>query len=94
MACKYYINGLTLSKDEFLNYVKKQPLEESAKILGITATPSAPFITDTNAYVKLGLKVALKEAVKQGADKIAWTTGEQQNERYDLSKSVKSIQYA
>jgi len=51
-------------------------------------TPTAPFVTDTNAWTKLGLKVALKEAVKQGVDKIAWTTGEQQNERYDLSKSV------
>jgi hypothetical protein len=55
--------------------------------------PSAPFVTDTNAWTKLGLKVALKEAVKQGATKIAWTTGEQQNERYDLSKQVKDIQY-
>lgn len=91
MACKYYINGLTLSKDEFLNYVKKQPLEESAKILGIKTTPSAPFVTDTNAWTKLGLKVALKEAVKQGATKIAWTTGEQQNDRYDLSKQVDKI---
>jgi len=52
------------------------------------STPSAPFVTDTNAWTKLGLKVALKEAVKQGADKIAWTTGEQQNDRYDLSKQV------
>ena len=36
--------------------------------------------------IKLGLKTALKEAVAQGAERIAWTTGEQQNERYDLSK--------
>ena len=50
--------------------------------------PDAPFIKDTNATTKLGLKVALKEAVAQGADKISWTTGEQQNERYDLSKQV------
>jgi hypothetical protein len=54
-------------------------------------TPTAPFVMDTNAWTKLGLKVALKEAVKQGADKIAWTTGEQQNERYDLSKQVDKI---
>ena len=56
-------------------------------------TPSAPFVTDTNAWTKLGLKVALKEAVAQGIDKIAWTTGEQQNERYDLSKQVDYIQH-
>lgn len=53
--------------------------------------PQAPFVTDTNAWVKLGLKVALKEAVNQGADKIAWTTGEQQNDRYGLSKQVDSV---
>jgi hypothetical protein len=53
--------------------------------------PSAPFVTDTNSWTKLGLKVALREAVKQGADKIAWTTGEQQNDRYDLSKQLSSI---
>lgn len=54
-------------------------------------TPTAPFVMDTNAWTKLGLKVALKEAVAQGVDKIAWTTGEQQNERYDLSKQVNKI---
>jgi hypothetical protein len=91
MACKYKIDGLELTKDEFLNYVKKQPLKESSKVLGINATPSAPFVTDTNSWTKLALKVALKEAVKQGATKIAWTTGEQQNERYDLSKQVSKI---
>jgi hypothetical protein len=58
------------------------------------AIPTAPFVTDTNSWTKLGLKVALKEAVKQGADKIAWTTGEQQNERYDLSKQVDEITYS
>jgi hypothetical protein len=57
-------------------------------------TPSAPYVTNTNAWVKLGLKVALKEAVKQGADRIAWTTGDQQNERYDLRKQVDEIGYS
>ena len=55
-------------------------------------TPQSPFVTDTNAWTKLGLKTALKEAVKQGAERIAWTTGEQQDERYDLSKQVDAIE--
>jgi len=54
----------------------------------------APYVTNTSSWVKLGLKVALKEAVQQGADRISWTTGQQQNERYDLSKSVDSIKYS
>lgn len=57
----------------------------------IGMTPSAPFVMDTNDWVKLGLKVALKEAVAQNVDRIAWTTGEQQNDRYDLSKSVNRV---
>jgi hypothetical protein len=64
----------------------KEQISENEKAL-----PAAPFVTDTNAWTKLGLKVALKEAVKQGADKIAWTTGEQQADRYDLSKQVDRI---
>jgi hypothetical protein len=55
--------------------------------------PSAPFVTDTNAWTKLGLKIALKEAIRQKADVLAWTTGEQQNQRYDLSKQVDYIEY-
>ena len=43
---------------------------------------NAPFVTDTNAWTKLGLKTALKEAVKQGAERIAWSTGEQQFDRW------------
>ena len=58
---------------------------------GSSNVPLAPFVTDTNAWVKLGLKVAMQHAVREGATKIAWTTGEQQNERYDLSKQVDEI---
>jgi hypothetical protein len=59
-----------------------------------TSIPSAPFVMDTNAWTKLGLKYALKEAVAQGVDKIAWTTGEQQNERYSLEKIADEVRYS
>jgi hypothetical protein len=55
-------------------------------------TPSAPFVTDTNAWTKLGLKYALRHAVEEGATKLAWTTGEQQNSRYDLSKHIDNLE--
>ena len=63
----------------------KPLLEENTK--GGTIQ-QAPFVTDTNAWTKLGLKTALKEAVKQGAERIAWTTGEQQNDRYDKNRTT------
>ena len=56
--------------------------------------PTAPFVTETPSWVKLAFKVALKEAVKQNADVIAWTTGEQQNERYDLRKQIDEVTYS
>jgi uncharacterized protein YlbG (UPF0298 family) len=54
---------------------------------------SAPYVTNTKAWTKLGLKYALQNAVKEGAERLAWTTGEQQAGRYDLSKQVDSINY-
>ena len=75
------------AKQSFVDKYNKLE-RESSKM-----TPTAPFVMDTNAWTKLGLKVALKEAVAQGADKIAWTTGEQQNARYDLKKQVDNINY-
>ncbi len=35
----------------------------------------------------------LREAAEKGYDKLAWTTGDQQAERYDLSKEVSRIDY-
>jgi hypothetical protein len=74
----------------------KSEIEKTARLsLNVSdkgEIPTAPFVTDTNSWVKLGLKTAIKEAVNQGADKIAWTTGEQQNSRYNLSKQVDQLE--
>lgn len=35
----------------------------------------------------------LREAVEKGYDRLSWTTGEQQAERYDLSKHIGRVQY-
>lgn len=82
------------------SYETEQEAKQAAKDVGgnaikgrIGIAPTAPFIMDTNAWVKLGLKTALQEAVAQGADKIAWTTGEQQNDRYSLEKAADEIRY-
>jgi hypothetical protein len=40
-------------------------LEQTHNLMSV-GVPSDPFSSDTNMWVKLGLKVALKEAVKQG----------------------------
>lgn len=60
--------------------------------------PPAPFVSDannkaTNAYITLLMKKAVIEAVENNADFVAWTTGDQQADRYDLSKQVDTISY-
>ena len=50
--------------------------------------PSAPFEKN---WAELAMKRLLRYAAENGFDKIAWTTGDQQAERYDISKSVDNI---
>ena len=50
--------------------------------------PDAPFKT---TWHELTLKRAIQEASEKGYDRIAFTTGKTQAERYDLSKQVKNI---
>jgi hypothetical protein len=55
--------------------------------------PAAPFVGKTDAWVSLALKRIIKMAVDGGYDKVAFVTGEQSAERYDLSKQVDSLEW-
>ncbi len=50
--------------------------------------PDAPF---KKSWHELALKRAIQEAVDKGYDKLAFTTGKTQAERYDLSKQVDKV---
>ena len=52
--------------------------------------PDAPF--DKN-WQELCMKRMLRYAAENGYDRVAWTTGEQQAERYDLSNKINFISY-
>jgi len=60
------------------------------KLEGSRQVPDAPFRSTWHEFV---LKRLIREAAEKGYDKIAWTTGEQQADRYDLSKPVDAIKY-
>lgn len=51
----------------------------------------APFVTDTKAWTALAVRRVIAHAVENGFDGVFFTTGEQQAERYDLSKRVDKI---
>lgn len=58
-----------------------------------STTPTAPFVTDTKAWVSLAIKRMMRYAVDNGFDKVAINLGEVSNEWYDLSKQVDMVEY-
>jgi hypothetical protein len=75
------LNGEALS-----DWTRRKSEHESRGI------PLAPFVAKTEAWVGLALKRMIRYAVENGFDRVAWTTGEQQAARYDLSKQVESLE--
>lgn len=55
-----------------------------------TGVPDAPFKT---TWPELSMKRMIRYAAEHGYDQIAWTPGEVQAARYDLSKQVDHIEY-
>jgi hypothetical protein len=61
------------------------------KPIGSEPVPDAPYKKDE--WLKFSLKRMLRYGAENGFDKVAWTTGEQQSQRYDLSKHIDRIEY-
>lgn len=57
-----------------------------------SGVPDAPF-KNTSSWSLLAMKRAIRQAVEGGMDRVAWTPGEVQAERYDLAKQVDSVEY-
>lgn len=55
-----------------------------------SGVPDAPF---KKTWPELAFKRMVRWAAENGFDSVAWTTGEQQAARYDLSKAVNRIEY-
>jgi len=53
--------------------------------------PPGPFVDNTEKWTRLGLKRALIEAANGGYDRIAWTPGQEQADRYNLAKKVSRV---
>ena len=71
--------------------------EELKLLLGERASlgagvPDAPYKA-TDKWQGLAFRRTVKEAIDQGHDRIAWTPGAVQADRYDLSKQVKMVTY-
>ena len=64
----------------------RKPHEDAIKALGHnTGVPDAPY-KDTKDWTALALKRVMRHAANNNYDGVTWTTGDQQADRYDLSK--------
>ncbi|MBI5520199.1 MAG: hypothetical protein HY916_09080 [Desulfovibrio sp.] len=71
--------------------IVREEIERRDKWISRQTVPNAPFVKNTSAWSMLAMKRMIRWAAENGFERIAWTTGEQQAERYDLSKQVSSI---
>ena len=65
-------------------------IDKEIKRLTSGDIPAAPFEKN---WHEVAMKRMLRLAAEEGFDKVAWTTGEQQAQRYDISRRVDSIIY-
>jgi hypothetical protein len=70
--------------EDAVNYIATEKLKNT------DAVPHMPF-PQTSQWINLSMKRMIRYAAENGFDKIAWVTGEQSADRYDLSKQVENI---
>ena len=74
---------------------KAQALEDLSAEIGLDGwkergIPDAPF---KKTWPALAMRRMIRWAAENGYDRVAWTTGKQQADRYDLSKRLSAIEY-
>lgn len=77
-------------KERKVRYDTQQAASAAAEKVG-GETRYLGMVTNTDGWVNLALKRVMVLAVEGGYDKVAFITGEQSADRYDLSKQVDSI---
>jgi hypothetical protein len=81
-------NEITQEENKRETELLEARMKADPQVSGTYAVPDAPF---KKTWHELAMKRMLRYAVENGYDKVAWTTGEQQAERYKLSKQVSAL---
>lgn len=59
-----------------------------ANMIGANQVPEAPF---KNNWHELAFKRMIREAAEKGYDRLSWTTGQQQADRYNLATRIRAL---
>jgi len=99
MACVYKFKGKTYDKDDFTRVLLNMSPSEASKFMpDVSSIPEAPFTKSTPAWSMLAMKRIIRYASENGFDKVAWTSGQQQFDRYpdgtaaDTEKRLEGMQ--
>jgi hypothetical protein len=89
---KGVVDGEQGAREYFARWLTKLEKERAAEIdlADSSRVPDAPFKKE---WPMLAMKRVFRYAAENGFDRVAWTTGEQQAARYDLSKQIDTIEY-
>jgi hypothetical protein len=77
---------------DYFGESEKQQAMNMARVDERNLVPDAPF-KNTEQWAGLAMKRAMQMAAEGGYDRIAFTTGKQQADRYNLSKQIESVEY-
>jgi|GEM_PF-3069766 len=75
-------------------YAEAEQATREAMRAWMGATASVPDAPLKSTWHEAAFRRAVRWAAENGFDRIAWTTGDQQADRYDLSKQINAIDYA
>ncbi len=77
-----------------LGPAERAEYNELQRRIGSRGIPAAPFVGKTEGWSSLAMKRMIRWAAEHGYDQIAWTPGNVQADRYDLSKHISEIHFS
>jgi len=89
-ALLWDFHGKSVTAEQKQEWVDAQN-EIKALTEGEVGVPSAPFKT---SWPMLAMKRMIRHAAENGFDRISWTTGDQQADRYNLAQHIDRIVYS
>lgn len=78
---------------EFWDAVKGIKLTEAELKTATAATPGHPLVNTTDQWTTTAMRRLMQQAAESGAEGIALTPGQMQNERFGLEKHVRELAY-
>lgn len=88
------IGGLWIGQDKFtLDKVANRNHGLLDSGLNEQRVPSGPFVSTTEGWLSLAIKRTITLAVEEGHDRVAFITGSQAVDLYDIRKFVKQVNY-